>query len=38
MAHHGWDRPLLDRARDLIISGPAHCGANGAAMPADEGD
>ena len=29
---------LLDRARDLIIHGPAHRGANGAAMPTDEGD
>ena len=27
---------LLDRTRDLIIHGPAHRGANGAAMPADE--
>jgi len=27
-----------DRARDLIIHGPAHRGANGAAMPADEDD
>jgi hypothetical protein len=29
---------LLDRARDLIIHGPAHRGANGAAMPTDEDD
>ena len=29
---------LLNRARDLIIHGPAHRGANGAAMPTDEGD
>jgi len=26
------------RARDLIIHGPAHRGANGAAMPTDEDD
>ena len=32
-----WARLLLDRARDLIIHGPAHRGANGAAMPTDEG-
>ena len=31
-------RLLLDRARDLIIHGPAHRGANGAAMPTDEDD
>ena len=37
-AHRGWARLLLDRARDLIIHGPAHRGANGAAMPTDEGD
>ena len=24
--------------RDLIIHGPAHCGAKGAAMPTDEDD
>ena len=35
-AHHGWARLLLDRARDLIIHGPAHRGANGAEMPTDE--
>ena len=28
-AHHGWARLLLNRARDLIIHGPAHRGANG---------
>jgi len=27
-----------NRARDLIINGPAHRGANGAAMPTDEDD
>jgi len=37
-AHYGWARLLLDRARDLVIHGPAHRGANGAAMPTDEGD
>ena len=37
-AHRGWARLLLDRARDLIIHGPAHRGANGVAMPTDEGD
>ena len=37
-AHRGWARLHLDRARDLIIYGPAHRGANGAAMPTDEGD
>ena len=31
-------RLLLNRARDLIIHGPAHRGANGAAMPTDEDD
>ena len=35
-AHRGWAR--LDRARDLIIHGPAHRNANGAAMPTDEDD
>ena len=34
----GWARLLLDRARDLIIHGSAHRGANGAAMPTDEDD
>ena len=29
---------LLDRARDLIIHGSAHRGANGVAMPTDEDD
>ena len=37
-AHRGWARLLLDRARDLIIHGPAHRGSNGAAMPTDEDD
>ena len=37
-AHHGWARLLLNRARDLINHGPAHSGANGSAMPTDEGD
>ena len=37
-AHRGWARLLLDRTRDLIIHGPAHRGANGTAMPTDEGD
>ena len=36
--HRGWARLLLGRARDLIIHGPAHRGANGAAMPTDEDD
>ena len=31
-------RLLLDRARDLIIHGSAHRGANGVAMPTDEDD
>ena len=31
-------RLLLDRARDLIIHGPARRGANGAAMPTYKGD
>ena len=31
-------RLLLNRARDLVIHGPAHRGANGEAMPTDEGD
>ena len=35
-AHRGWARLLLNRARDLIIHGPAHRGANGAAKPTDE--
>jgi len=37
-AHRGWARLLLNRAQDLIIHGPAHCGANGAPMPTDEDD
>ena len=37
-SHRGSTRLLLDRARDLITHGPAHRGANGAAMPTDEGD
>jgi len=37
-AHRGWARLLLNRARDLIIHGPVHRGANGAAMPTDEDD
>ena len=37
-AHRGWARFLLNRARGLIIHGPAHRGANGAAMPTDEDD
>jgi len=28
----------LNRARDLIIHGPAHRGTNGAAMPTDKED
>ena len=37
-AHRGWARLLLNRAWDLITHDPAHRGANGAAMPTDEGD
>ena len=37
-AHRGWARLLLDCARDLITHGPAHRGANDAAMPTDEGN
>jgi len=38
-AHRGWARLLLlNRARDLVVHGPAHRGANGAAMPTDEDD
>ena len=37
-AHRGWARLLLNRARDLIIHGPAHRGTKGAAMPTDEDD
>ena len=36
--HRGWARLLLNRARDLIIHGPAHHGASCAAMPTDEDD
>ena len=36
--HRGWARLLLDRARGIIAHGPAHRGANVAAMPTDEGD
>jgi len=37
-AHRGWANLLLDRARDLVIHGPAHRGAYDAAMPTDEDD
>ena len=37
-AHRGWAHLLLKRARDLITHGPAHRGANGAALPTDEND
>ena len=37
-AHHGCARLLLGRARDLIIQGPAHRGANDAAVLTDEDD
>ena len=37
-AHRSWARLLLNRARDLIIHGLVHLGANGAAMPTDEDD
>jgi len=37
-AHRGWARLFLNRARDIINHGPVHRGANGAAMPTDEGD
>ena len=37
-AHRSWARLLLDRARDLIVHGPAHRGTNGAAIPTDEDD
>ena len=37
-AHRGWARLLLDRARDLVTHGPAHRGANSAAIPTDEDD
>ena len=35
-AHRGWARLIPNRARDLVIHGPAHRGANGAAMPTNE--
>ena len=35
---NGWARLLLNSARGLIIHGPAHRCANGAARPMDEGD
>jgi len=35
-AHRGWAR--LNRAWDLTIQGPAHRGANGAAMPTTDED
>jgi len=37
-AHRGWARLLLNRARDLIIHGPAYRGANGASVPTSGGD
>ena len=38
-AHRDWARLLLlNRARELAIHGPAHRGANDAAMPTHEGD
>jgi len=37
-AHRGWARLVLNRARDLIIHGPAHRSTNDTAMPADEDD
>ena len=37
-AHRGWARLLLNRARGLVIHGPAHRDANGVAMPTDEDD
>ena len=35
-AHRGLAHLLLNRARYLVTHGPAHHGANGAAMPTDE--
>ena len=35
---HGSPQIPLDLARDIIIHGPAHCGANGATMPTDKVD
>ena len=37
-AHRGWAHLLLNRAQDLTTHGPAHRGANGAAMPTGEDD
>jgi len=37
-SHRGWARLLIDRARDLVIHGPAYRGANGAAVTTDEDD
>ena len=37
-AHRGWACLLFNRARDLIIHGPAHQGANGTEMPTDDDD
>ena len=34
---HGSPQIPLDLARDIIIHGPAHCGANGAVMPLRQG-
>ena len=36
--HTSFGQSKIDRARDLIIHGPAHRGANGVAMPTDEDD
>jgi len=38
MVQRGWARLLLNRVKDITIHRPAHRGANGAAMPTDEGD
>jgi hypothetical protein len=37
-ARRGWARLLRGRTRDLIARRMAHRGANGVAMPTDEGD
>jgi len=37
-AHRGWALLLLNRARDLVIHGPAHRCVDGAAMPTDDQD
>ena len=37
-AHRGWARLLLDRARGLIIHGPAHRGANDVPTDGDDQD